>query len=487
MENTLISTVYGEVQGVRENGTVIWRGIPYAQPPVGDLRFQPPQSLQAWEGARDATRFGPVSPQSDSELENSYPDGMRPVKSEDCLYLNIWAADGPARETPLPVMVWIHGGAFMNGAGSLPFYDGTSFVLNSEVIVVTINYRLGVFGFLDLSHHGQSESANLGLQDQIAALQWVQDNIAAFGGDPDRVTIFGESAGAMSIAALLAMPASKGLFRAAILQSGASQFTTPDVSRTVTEHLIASLGGSHGDTSVLYQASTEQLLSAGEQVRSGAGALSMPFQPVLHESTLPIEPLQAIRNGAAKGIPLIIGTNMDEGSMFVHISSELMSKPQIAGVLESMTGLNAAPLIEQYPMTAEGQAQIMTDLFFWRSAIQYAEAQLEHGDVWMYRFDWNQSGHQFFNTATHASEIPFVFNNQLLLQHMGVELDEQTLNMATQMQRAWATFAHTAIPTTLEIPWTDYNRHERNTLVFNRIIELVQDPDAEKRIQFIGE
>ncbi|MEW4370843.1 carboxylesterase/lipase family protein [Paenibacillus kandeliae] len=487
MENTLIRTQYGDVQGVRENGTVIWRGIPYAEPPVDKLRFQPPQPPQAWSGERDATRFGPVSPQQDSELENSYPNGMRPAKSEDCLYLNIWAADGPTPETPLPVMVWIHGGAFMNGAGSLPFYDGTSFALNSEVIVVTINYRLGVFGFLDLSGHGQPESANLGLQDQIAALKWVRDNIAAFGGDPERVTIFGESAGAMSIASLLAMPAAKGLFRAAILQSGASQFTTPEMSRTVTEQLIAGLGGSSGDLSVLYEASTEQLLQAAEQLRRSAGALSMPFQPVLHESTLPLEPLQAIRNGSAKDIPLIIGTNMDEGSLFMNISSQVMSKPQITGLLETMTGLNAGPLIEQYPMTAEGQAQIMTDMFFWRSAIQYAEAQLEHGDVWMYRFDWNQPGHQFFNTATHASEIPFVFNNQLLLQHMGVQLDEQTLNMAAQMQRAWATFAHTAIPTTLEIPWTDYNRRERNTLVFDRVIELVQDPESAKRVQLVGE
>ncbi|WPP42601.1 carboxylesterase/lipase family protein [Paenibacillus hunanensis] len=487
MENTLIRTQYGEVQGIRQDGAVIWRGIPYAEPPVGDLRFQPPQPPKPWQEPRDATQFGPVCEQPDSELEQAFPAHVRPVKSEDCLYLNIWASDTSTPDRP--VMVWIHGGAFVTGAGSLPFYDGTSFAVNGDMVVVTINYRLGPLGFLDLSSYGMPDSANLGLQDQIAALNWVRSNIAAFGGDPERITVFGESAGAMSVASLLAMPAAKGLFRAAIMQSGASQVLAPSTARGVTEAMIRTLGGQSGDASVLMQASAQQLLQAASRLHesSEAGLLTMPFQPVLHAQTLPVEPVRAIQDGAAKGVALMIGTNQDEGRMFINRSEHMMDKGVAGQRLEAMTGQDVALLLERYPETIEGQAQILTDLFFWRAAIQYAEAQLTHAPVWMYRFDWNQPGHEFFGTATHATEIPFVFNNVAMLERSGVKLDEQTVNLANQMQRAWITFAHTATPTTLEIPWTDYNKHDRTTMIFNREIELAHDPDGEKRLALIGE
>ncbi|WP_322904663.1 carboxylesterase/lipase family protein [Paenibacillus campi] len=487
MENTLIRTQYGEVQGVRQDGAVIWRGIPFAEPPVGDLRFQPPRPPQPWQEPRDATQFGPVCEQPDSELEQSFPAHVRPVKSEDCLYLNIWASD---RSTPnRPVMVWIHGGAFVTGAGSLPFYDGTSFAVNGDMIIVTINYRLGPFGFLDLSSYNMPESANLGLQDQIAALNWVRSNIAAFGGDPERITIFGESAGAMSVGALLTMPAAKGLFRSAIMQSGASQVLPPSTARGITEAMIRLLGGQAGDPSVLMEASSQQLLQAASRLHEDgeASLLTLPFQPVLHAQTLPVEPVRAIREGAAKGIALMIGTNQDEGRLFINDSKHMMNKQQAAQALEAMTGQDIALLLERYPETVEGQAQILTDLFFWRAAIQYAEAQLPYAPVWMYRFDWNQPGHAFYGTATHATEIPFVFNNAVMLERSGVKLDELTANLAHRMQQAWITFAHTSTPTTLEIPWTDYNKKDRTTIIFNRQLELVHDPDREKRLALIGD
>ncbi len=487
MENTLIRTQYGEVQGVRQDGAVIWRGIPFAEPPIGELRFQPPRPPQPWQEPRDATQFGPVCQQSDSELEQSFPAHVRPVKSEDCLYLNIWASDS---STPnRPVMVWIHGGAFVTGAGSLPFYDGTSFAVNGDMIIVTLNYRLGPLGFMDLSSYGMTESANLGLQDQIAALNWVRSNIEAFGGDPERITVFGESAGAMSIAALLAMPAANGLFRGAIMQSGASQVLPPSTARSVTEAMIGLLGGQPGDPSVLMEASSEQLLQAAGRLHeaSEVSLLTMPFQPVLHAQTLPVEPLRAIREGAAKGVALMIGTNQDEGRMFINRSEHMMNKEQASGALQAMTGQDVGLLLERYPETIEGQAQILTDLFFWRAAIQYAEAQLPHAPVWMYRFDWNQPGHPFFGTATHATEIPFVFNNAKIMEGSGITLDELTVNLANRMQTAWITFAHTLTPATLEIPWTDYNKHDRTTIIFNRQIELAHDPDGEKRLAIIGE
>ncbi|WP_017813521.1 carboxylesterase/lipase family protein [Paenibacillus shenyangensis] len=489
METTQIRTQYGEVQGVRENGAVIWRGIPYAEPPVGDLRFHMPRPPQPWEGVREATRFGPVCPQPGNELDNSMfgPSNARPVQSEDCLYLNIWASDKSTEKRP--VMVWIHGGAFVTGAGSLPIYDGASLAVNGDMIVVTINYRLGPLGFLDLSSYGNAYAANLGLLDQIAALEWVRSNIAAFGGDPEKVTIFGESAGAMSIGALLAMPSAKGLFRAAIMQSGASQVLPPEAAKRIADGYLRELGASPDDLSVLHSASTAELLQAAERLRQSGqeNILSLLFQPVIHPQTLPVEPVVAIENGAAKDIALIIGTNQDEGSLFINQSSQILPREQVSGALEMMTGLNGDHLVDQYPMTVQGQAQIMTDLFFWRSAVRYAQAQIAHGPVWMYRFDWSQPGHSWLGTATHAAEIAFVFNNLPLLRHIGVQPDELTTNLAVQMQKAWITFAHTTTPATMEIPWGDYKKHDRTTIIFDRQINLVEDPDHDKRVQLIGD
>ena len=206
---SVVETRYGKIQGAQKEGILVWKGIPFAQPPLGSLRFRAPQPLEGWTGIREATQFGPISPQASSGSFGTLPGPM----SEDCLTLNIWSSG--ADDARRPVMVWIHGGSFVTGAGSTPWYNGTSFAEHG-VVVVTINYRLGALGFLYLAEYAGEEyatSGNNGLLDQIAALTWVRENIAAFGGDPDNVTIFGESAGAMSIGALLAMPAAHGLFK----------------------------------------------------------------------------------------------------------------------------------------------------------------------------------------------------------------------------------------------------------------------------------
>ena len=212
-EDLVVRTKAGELRGARENGIAVFRGVPYAAAPVGELRFAPPQPVPAWRGVRDASQDGPIPPQGRSRLAHVMGDFERP-QSEDCLTLNIWtpAADSKKR----PVLVWIHGGAFASGAGSLPWYSGERFAANGDVVVVSINYRLGALGFLCLP--GVSDG-NLGLLDQVAALRFVRDNIAAFGGDPDNVTVVGQSAGAASIAILMTMPQARGLFRRAILQS----------------------------------------------------------------------------------------------------------------------------------------------------------------------------------------------------------------------------------------------------------------------------
>ncbi|MDP4098901.1 carboxylesterase/lipase family protein [Paenibacillus sp. P96] len=487
MVSIRVSTKNGELQGTAADGTISWKGIPYAQPPVGNLRFRAPQPPQAWEGIRDASQFGPVCPQPGRSAEGIFGSRTgQPAPSEDCLYLNVWApiADAPS----YPVMVWIHGGAFVTGSGSMSLYDGATLARNGSVVVVTINYRLGPFGFLHLSPFGEELASNAGLLDQIAALRWVQDHIRAFGGDPDNVTIFGESAGAMSIAALLAMPAAKGLFRKAVLQSGASQALSPAHAEGIAAALLNELGADTSDRDRLFTLSTEDIAAAANRLyeKIGSAGVSMLFQPVVDGKWLPEEPLKAIEHGAAEGVAMMIGTNRDEGAYFVRGPEHLISAEAAAQAIHAMTGLsNAAELSGRYPVSIEGQAQLMTDLYFWRSAVQYASGQAGQGTVWMYRFDWCLPGHPFLGQAVHGAEIAFVFHNLQLMENLNIELTEEMERLARMMQEAWVSFARSGNPSTPELQWPGYEPKERATVIFDREITVVQDPDAEKRRLFI--
>lgn len=239
----LVETRRGTVRGLAERGVAVFRGIPFARPPVGSLRFGPPAPLDRWTGARDATRFGPAASQNGALIGPVMSLGIGDTR-EDCLYLNVWTPGADRRRRP--VLVWIHGGAFVIGAGSQMLYDGSALARRGDVVVVTINYRLGAFGFLRLRDHFGPRlpaTGNEGLLDQVAALEWVRDEIEAFGGDPDRVTIFGESAGAMSCATLLAVPRARGLFHRVILQSGAANFVWPrEIAARLADHVIDELG-----------------------------------------------------------------------------------------------------------------------------------------------------------------------------------------------------------------------------------------------------
>ncbi|MBT2290783.1 carboxylesterase/lipase family protein [Paenibacillus albidus] len=486
MEGTIITTAYGKVAGRVENGVNVWRGIPFAAPPVGALRFRAPQPPESWGTVREAFEFGPVSHQP-ADSRGTRFGGTRPQHSEDCLYLNIWSPAGGGEG--LPVMVWIHGGTFVTGSGSQPLFDGSSLVARGNVIVVSINYRLGPFGFLHLSPLGEGFASNQGLLDQIAALQWVRGNIGAFGGDPQRVTVFGESAGSMSIAALLAMPAAEGLIAGAIMQSGAAQTLPPRQGEEIAAALLAELDVSPGgDRGLLNTLPAERILEAAERMtlKLTGGSLSMLFQPVIEPLSLPEDPAAAVAGGSAKGIPLLIGTNRDEGNLFFREGAPQADFEQSLKALEMLMGTgDLSDIAQHYPASWEGQAEILTDLYFWINSVSFAQNQLDHAPVWMYRFDWTSPGHPLLGKAVHGAEIAYVFNNLSVLQRLGVEITPAITRLSEAMQGAWLAFAHRGDPGTPELPWPPYQRKGRATLVFDGDSRIVHDPDPEKRRRLI--
>lgn len=482
MTATLVTTQYGKLQGKEEEGVKVWRGIPFAAPPVGKLRFRAPQRPQPWDSVRDAFSFGPVSHQPVSTSSTRF-GGLSPEYSEDCLYLNVWSP-AEAGES-LPVMVWIHGGTFVTGAGSQPMFDGARMARNGRVVLVTVNYRLGPFGFLHLSPFGGDLASNAGLLDQIAALEWVQGNIAAFGGNPQRVTVFGESAGSMSIAALLAMPAAGGLFAGAIMESGAAQSLPPQQAQEIAAALLAELGLTPGSgLALLDHLPAEQIMEAAARMtyKLSGEALSMFFQPVVEPATLPADPAEAVAGGAARGIPLLIGTNLHEGNLFFREERSGESFEQSLKSLELLMGIDdLAELAGGYPKSWEGQAEFLTDLFFWGSSIAFAESQSAAAPVWMYRFDWTVEGHPLLEKAVHGAEILYVFGNLHLLKQYGLAVTPEMQRLSEVMQKTWTAFAHHGNPSIANLEWPQYRTDSRATVIFDRETRVVQDPDADKR------
>jgi para-nitrobenzyl esterase len=480
-------TRQGTVAGLQANGVHVFKGIPYAAPPFGPRRLRPPEPAPGWDGVRECTQFGPTVP------KNPYPapfDSLLPepaIPGEDCLNLNVWTPElGPAG---LPVLVWIHGGAFLNGSGAVPQYDGTAFARDG-VVCVTINYRLGADGFLFLD----DGVANTGMLDQVAALQWVQDNIAAFGGDPARVTIAGESAGAMSVTTLLSMPRAAGLFRGVIAQSGAGQHVlTPGTAARVGGYLAEQLGVP-ATREAIAAVPVQQLLDAqGELSRAAQtpppdparwGEITanlMVFEPVVDGDVLPAVPLDAIRAGAGRDVSVMIGTNADEERLFMvptgvvgFIDDNILKLAADADGL----GENALPTYRaNRPGASAGDifAALMGDWFFRIPAIRVAEARPD-SPTWMYQFAWPTPLLDGSLGSCHALEIPFVFD---VLHTDGAELlvgPEPPQQLADAMHGAWVGFVSSGDP-----GWDRYTAGERATMVFNTDSAVVKDPQGEER------
>ncbi|WEG12337.1 carboxylesterase/lipase family protein [Pullulanibacillus sp. KACC 23026] len=487
MSDTIVKTIYGQVEGEALSQGYVWRGIPYARAPIGSRRFKRPEPPESWNGVREATEFGPIPHQQQNEIMAFLGNSVENM-SEDCLYLNVWspAADNRKR----PVLVWIHGGAFVTGSGSSFAYDGASFIKNGDVVVVTLNYRLGALGFLHLAELGGEEyatSGNNGLFDQIAALKWIRANIEFFGGDPDRVTVFGESAGAMSIGALLTMPEAKGLFQQAILESGAAHnVVTVEKANEMTNLFLKTLNIEEHCLSLLIDMPVEKLIEASAQLPS------MRLVPVVDGISIPIHPEQAIAEGGAKDINVLIGTNKDEFTLFTAFDPRFKAPTEetVATMFEELMGKHLwkklAPFITAaQPLTPDLLVQFMTFSVFTGPALKLAEDQVKNGgNVWMYRFDWETDVQDGLLKSCHALELPFVWNtvaNPLTERLTGDGPERQAL--ANQIQQAWIAFARSGDPNHQDLPlWEPYDLETRPTLIFNVESKLVQDPDRQSRL-----
>jgi para-nitrobenzyl esterase len=470
----------GLIEGVvvdGEPGVVAYKGIPFAAPPVGDLRWRQPQPVVSWEGVRQADNYGPVCPQL-PYAEDSFWARLRQFPksemSEDCLYLNVWAPADPGDEK-LPVMVWIHGGGLTRGAGSRAGYDGTALVRRG-VVVVTINYRLAVFGYL--AHPGltaESEagsSGNYGVLDQIVALEWVQRNIAKFGGDPDQVTIFGESAGSQSVCYLMASPLAKGLFHRAIGQSGGAfgpmthlneERPMRPSAESVGEGFASELvDGESADVEAMRAASTDQVLET--YARLGGRAFGIP-RGVVDGWVFPDDVMRIFDEGRQNDVPVIVGSNADEGPpLFERWVPE--DSAAFAEYVELTYGEFADEFLELYPngdagviwnsyLKSRGQARFAWMMNTWARMMGTVSS-----NAWLYHFTHVPPipGADRYG-AYHAGEILYVFDN--LRFGSFTEVRESDRELAEVMSRYWVNFAVTGDPNGEGLPtWTPFDEDE---------------------------
>ncbi|HYI32231.1 MAG TPA: carboxylesterase family protein [Glaciibacter sp.] len=507
--SAVVSVSEGRLGGSIVDGVHVFLGVPYAAPPFGANRLRPPQPVDSWSGVRDATELGPEPPQVAppatggsalgpaedwDDVGEAFARVKRVAAAHDCLNLNIWTPDTGA--TRLPVMVWIQGGMFE--LSSTAAYDGSRFARDGVVCVV-INWRPGAEGFLYLS----DGIANVGLLDQVAALEWVRENIAGFGGDPGNVTIFGESAGAMSIGVLLAMPRADGLFRRAILQSGAAHHVTPAAdARRIAEYLAEKLSVP-ATRDAIASVGVERLLAAQAELKAellanpdpdrwgkAAVATTMPWQPVIDGDIVPEPPIERITAGSSSQVDVIVGTNCDDWRLWIvvsgviaQITDEILTGPVKAYGYQSLSayglpvGRALAAYRARYPAATPGDllAAVQTDWWMRVPAIRLADAHAKTAaGTYMYEFAWPSPG----LGAVHALEVPFVFDTASTDAPLfGPLLGERPpQELADVMHAAWVSFARDGDP-----GWPRYELGTRVTMRFDLTSQVVEDPRSWER------
>jgi para-nitrobenzyl esterase len=499
-DDIVVETTAGRVSGLVDRGVNVFKGISYAAPPIGPRRFRAPHPLEPWRGVREAKAYGNMAMQAENvfglpaDLLKIFPLGGQEKADEDCLYLNVWSAglSGPAR----PVLFWCHGGAFITGSGSSPWTDGGNLCRLNDVVVVSFNHRLGAFGYLHLEDIAGEEFASAGtagMMDIVAALEWVRDNIAQFGGDPCNVTIFGESGGGAKVSVLMALPAAKGLFHKAIIQSGpavqmAERADGTRTARQVLEHLGL-------DAKTLGRIRTlpaARILEAQNAVLAGVSRAAFAdrrrvgFNPVIDGKFFPGGPFAPQAPAVSAHVPLMIGTNKDEMTLFLgHLPwVEDATFDNLAEGLAPYLGTKAAKVIEAYraeqpsKRADEIAMSVVSDLGIRSLSLQMAERKLalQAADVFVYLFAWETPVLGGRLRSCHTLEIPFVFGNLETAELTGD--DPKRLALGKRMSRAWIAFARTGNP-----QWSAYSTAKRATMIFDKTCRIKNDPfGVERRV-----
>ena len=490
-------TANGKVAGYIQDGVTIFKGIPYAKA----NRFEAPVQADSWEGIRSCRQYGPVSPQgarsgwANDEIAFAFNwnDG---VQGEDCLRLNVWTPALDSRKRP--VMVWLHGGGYSAGSGQeLPSYDGTSLAFAEDVVVVSINHRLNVLGFLDLSAYGEkyAKSANAGLLDIVASLKWVRDNIAAFGGDPSNVTIFGQSGGGGKVTTLLATPCAKGLFHKAIVQSGSMLRTMESkYSRKIGIATVRNLGLDASSIDKISEVPYGELLAAGEKAiaqvkaeadRDGVASFIFGWAPTVDGAVLPSQPFDPQAPAISADIPMIIGTTRHEFSMTTYVPAlRNAGREEVIGILKGRYGEGTERFLELFAKAYPGSKpadMLDADFVFRPSAIEQALRKSLQGaaPVYMYMFNWESPILDGILRSTHCMEIPFVFNNADRHASM-TGGGAQAMKLASKMSHCWAEFARCGKPSAEGLPeWEPFEAEKRAVMFFDNTCKMSYSHDKE--------
>ena len=466
----LIQTSLGPLRGEMIGDVRVFRGVPFAEPPVGTLRFKPPVKIAPWVEERVASRFASAAMQ----------DGETGVaKSEDCLYLNVWT---PPDATALPVFVWIHGGGFTGGESFAPIFDGTEFA-KAGVVVVTVAYRLGVFGFLDMEPVLGPEyagSGNNALLDLICALEWVRENIVAFGGDPRRVTVGGESAGAKLTDVLMGVPKAQGLFAQMISESGGAERVWPKANAVAVAKGFGEVWGS--DVERLKTAAAEELIAA--QVRFVAGwPQHFPLRMEVDGNLISQRPVETIANGALSGTRLLIGTNRDESALFVGLHPQKVTAADLGNIPLATFEKVIARYRAVYPEMSEEQLRIraLTAEEYWVPSVRVVDALVKSGGTaWMYRLDFAATNGRMKGEAYHSEDLGLVWDKP----NQEIANARAEAALAKKVHGAWLTFIKGGTPGAEGLPlWPQYSSEARETLVLDAVSRVEMRPqEAELRL-----
>jgi para-nitrobenzyl esterase len=486
-QGPVATTTSGKIRGVMQDNKVLaFRGVPYGAPTGGANRFMPPVKPAAWTGIKDTVEWGPEAPQGPhTEIPEVAATIPKQVISEDCLHLNVWTNGLDSRKRP--VMLWLHGGGFTSGNGGYTMYDGGNMVHKHDTVNVTINHRLNSFGFLYLADIGGAQFANAsncGILDAVAALEWVRDNIANFGGDPNNVTIFGQSGGAGKVSTLLAMPAAKGLYHRAIIQSGSNIKGVTREDATKTAHtLMEKLGVKTAEE--LQKVPMDQLVSATLSTRG------LRLGPVVDGKTLPGDPFDPTAPALAAEIPLLIGSVEFEVNFFPNTHLDPIDDAELHAAVKQSTRSSEAEADKLIAVYKKGRpkasdidlSQIIASDGFRTPVVTEGERKsAQPAPVYMYYFTWKSPVRDGKLKAFHTLEIPFVLENVDEAKSMtGSGADRYPLQ--EKMSGAWAAFARTGNPNHKGLPkWPEFKTDKRATMILDNQCKVVDDPHGEERM-----